>query len=164
MDGQLCLGAACTGCIQRDRGAEGQTVTALCLGAACTGCIPRSSPPTRRPLSLPRRCLHRVHLYTQRFFLLNCWPLPRRCLHRVHRCLRTAARLTQIFASALPAQGASLYRTGRSTTSIFASALPAQGASLLGRLTLGAGSRSFASALPAQGASANADKLRHTIL
>ena len=83
LDGQLCLGAACTGCIglcrQRlpraslfasalpARGASIELLTymrdsLLCLGAACTGCISSTCVinPTHSPL--PRRCLHGVHL------------------------------------------------------------------------------------------------------
>ena len=91
-----------------------------------------------------------------------------------------------IFASALPARGASSGTLSvRRITVFFASALPARGASRLGHgkeqqneLCLGAACTgciakrenfhkrmaSFASALPARGASAKADKLWHTIL
>ena len=33
----------------------------LCLGAACTGCIPSSAIVWLLHLTLPRRCLHGVH-------------------------------------------------------------------------------------------------------
>ena len=158
--GALCLGAACTGCILIDffrssaptalprrclHGVHLNTFSAevgklgfasalpargasirdfvfmhgggLCLGAACTGCI---LPP----------CLRRMAM----------WSLPRRCLHGVHRYNGEPLTLDTVFASALPARGASI--------SSLALLLPAN----------------FASALPARGASAKADKLRHTIL
>ena len=90
-----------------------------------------------------------------------------------------------IFASALPARGASLLPLPPPMGDAFASALPARGASdkitvvfADGSLCLGAACTGcidmafykryyrafFASALPARGASAKADKLRHTIL
>ena len=80
----------------------------LCLGAACTGCIiyPFFRPRLRKQ-TLPRRCLHGVHLPSSssrkrptRFasalpargasshlllFPSSCCTLPRRCLHGVHR-------------------------------------------------------------------------------
>ena len=33
----------------------------LCLGAACTGCIQKASAPPTKSRALPRRCLHEVH-------------------------------------------------------------------------------------------------------
>ena len=102
----------------------------LCLGAACTGCIQKASAPPTKSRALPRRCLHEVHPHTSNQFVLGnafasalpargaSWrfrrlppwrcPLPRRCLHEVHHSAyyRSMARLT--FASALPARGASL--------------------------------------------------------
>ncbi len=60
----LCLGAACTGCI--DINLRVQLAVRLCLGAACTGCIGRSRLMTSlTTLALPRRCLHGVHLLVQ---------------------------------------------------------------------------------------------------
>ncbi len=86
--GRLCLGAACTGCISAICAPAGRR--ALCLGAACTGCIRCGSlAPACRP-SLPRRCLHGVH--------------PR---HPMGRAPRT------VFASALPARGASRHDMDR---------------------------------------------------
>lgn len=56
----LCLGAACTGCIgSKVRGDI--RPAGLCLGAACTGCIPTAPKPCARSTSLPRRCLCGVH-------------------------------------------------------------------------------------------------------
>ena len=155
----LCLGAACTGCILSRpihrrckiifasalpaRGASQwfqstKLSRCLCLGAACTGCIYTEMKSMRAISSLPRRCLHGVHLYLSRdgaFFV----PLPRRCLHGVHqtlsrwkttrsalprRCLhgvhlhkQAVEMIGEHFASALPARGASnpsrsLGRTG----------------------------------------------------
>ena len=101
----LCLGAACTGCITDQalqvieeihfasalpaRGASARKIKAgkaltLCLGAACTGCIVRDVPDFFHPDALPRRCLHGVHP-------------PRWKPGTTPRC----------FASALPARGAS---------------------------------------------------------
>ena len=78
----LCLGAACTGCIQGEGGArerQGCFASALpargasgaggrgcihgelCLGAACTGCIRLGAVMVGNNLALPRRCLHGVH-------------------------------------------------------------------------------------------------------
>ena len=56
----------------------------LCLGAACTGCIKNPMKDWKAACTLPRRCLHGVHLSTI---------LSRDCLAD--------------FASALPARGAS---------------------------------------------------------
>ena len=78
----LCLGAACTGCIAE--AINYCAVLLLCLGAACTGCIAQTPISNCRHSSLPRRCLHGVHQYQAR---------------------RIA--LTDHFASALPARGAS---------------------------------------------------------
>ena len=129
---RLCLGAACTGCITQfasrlfrsnpfasalpARGASalraGRGLHAgLCLGAACTGCIRTCRRgPAHRP-SLPRRCLHGVHLqraglaaFLSRLCLgaacTGCigyrggcdtrgGALPRRCLHGVHLAARS---------------------------------------------------------------------------
>ena len=55
----------------------------LCLGAACTGCI-QCLPICRcSSIALPRRCLHGVHRRCRRLSPWRC-PLPRRCLHGVH--------------------------------------------------------------------------------
>ena len=180
---RLCLGAACTGCIDlRD---HFFIRCDLCLGAACTGCIP--------PMEQIR--------------LAVGMPLPRRCLHGVHHIQLHHAGAVRSFASALPARGASPRLESRSTSITLclgaactgcikrATCLrPGQdlclGAACTGCIT----SRSpsfrmirplprrclhgvhprgthpnslanlFASALPARGASAKADKLRHTIL
>ena len=57
----LCLGAACTGCIVLAKAKLGHTEQ-LCLGAACTGCIHIPPRRLRGQKALPRRCLHGVHL------------------------------------------------------------------------------------------------------
>ena len=101
----ISLCAACTGCIaavcglmtdgtplprrclhgvHRDQITDLQLSFNLCLGAACTGCIIIFVLDQRMIFSLPRRCLHGVH--------------PRR------NCSRATVR---VFASALPARGAS---------------------------------------------------------
>ena len=101
----LCLGAACTGCINnlfRQRinyytlprrclhGVHPYLLNnsaftnALCLGAACTGCIASRQVPRASDVALPRRCLHGVHPFRR---MVKPLPrsLPRRCLHGVHR-------------------------------------------------------------------------------
>ena len=87
---------------------------------------------TARPIivlnTLPRRCLHRVHPNSASG-LSAARPLPRRCLHRVHHRALIEAAVKEIFASALPAQGASVHLHPSSPPYHFASALPAQGAS-----------------------------------
>ena len=124
---QLCLGAACTGCIYSRFCARMDGV--LCLGAACTGCIPDNIRGTPLPLTLPRRCLHGVHLDPERYSrahrdlclgaactgcIHGTWrptpfprTLPRRCLHGVHHIQAISIYQSVIFASALPARGAS---------------------------------------------------------
>ena len=78
----LCLGAACTECINRMIGvaaevrafasalpARGASSSrgrllcryTLCLGAACTGCISTLACTSCSTAALPRRCLHGVH-------------------------------------------------------------------------------------------------------
>ena len=127
----------------------------------------------RKPLSLPRRCLHGVHRRCRRLSPWRC-PLPRRCLHGVHLPVAVDLSVARLFASALPARGASAATTLYTCIICFASALPARGASLsLGGLPsagpalprrclhgvhhdeLAGGDRPihFASALPARGAS-----------
>ena len=170
---RLCLGAACTGCIG---GVAGNLLVliGLCLGAACTGCIPLRSKPEHPSLNfasaLPARGASR-----QRGRLRRTAPsLPRRCLHGVHLRLVDGGIHRQGFASALPARGAScpLYPakgesglclgaacTGCITSSTssackltcFASALPARGASPDAPVSVAF--TLFASALPARGAS-----------
>ena len=101
----------------------------LCLGAACTGCIASA-----------------------RLCLVTSATLPRRCLHGVHRCVRTIGCTGLIFASALPARGAS---TRRCLLAFTMPSLPRRclhGVHPSGRLCLVI-SASFASALPARGAS-----------
>ena len=61
----LCLGAACTGCIVCFFGLL--LVDFLCLGAACTGCICCASARDTKCCTLPRRCLHGVHLDPERY-------------------------------------------------------------------------------------------------
>ena len=56
----------------------------LCLGAACTGCIQKASAPPTKSRALPRRCLHEVHRTGTRSKRPSV-SLPRRCLHEVHR-------------------------------------------------------------------------------
>ena len=56
----------------------------LCLGAACTGCIGSVQRILQSRTALPRRCLHGVHHHVHGSDL-ELWPLPRRCLHGVHR-------------------------------------------------------------------------------
>ena len=102
----LCLGAACTGCIDlRD---HFFIRCDLCLGAACTGCIP---PMEQIRLAvgmpLPRRCLHGVH-HNKGALFQRALSLPRRCLHGVHHIQLHHAGAVRSFASALPARGASL--------------------------------------------------------
>ena len=100
----------------------------LCLGAACTGCIRANQriPICNHPL--PRRCLHGVHrdFSSER---LSYTPLPRRCLHGVHRS--TSSSISTI--ATLPRRclhGVHHARGGtRYIEIIFASALPARGAS-----------------------------------
>ena len=78
--------------------------------------------------------------------------MPRRCLHGVHRCVRTIGCTGLIFASALPARGAS---TRRCLLAFTMPSLPRRclhGVHPSGRLCLVI-SASFASALPARGAS-----------
>ena len=101
----LCLGAACTECIQY---AEYEQLVGgvLCLGAACTECIREVSYQCQKFATLPRRCLHGVHQGNQdgqhigqhfasalparsascalSLLRLRIFPLPRRCLHGVH--------------------------------------------------------------------------------
>ena len=123
--------------------------------------------------SLPRRCLHGVHRRCRRLSPWRC-PLPRRCLHGVHLPVAVDLSVARLFASALPARGASAATTLYTCIICFASALPARGASLsLGGLPsagpalprrclhgvhhdeLAGGDRPihFASVLPARGAS-----------
>ena len=118
---QLCLGAACTGCIghyHRERAGCG-----LCLGAACTGCIGESRDQHGLSGSLPRRCLHGVHPprwkpTTEPRCFASALPargaslradhcgrevrsLPRRCLHGVH-----PQRISAVYGEALLCLGA----------------------------------------------------------
>ena len=157
----LCLGAACTGCISARR--PSRCRYSLCLGAACTGCI------GGRQASRGRSC-----------------SLPRRCLHGVHHSQGNIKPGYIVFASALPARGAS----AAVQVSVQVESL-CLGAACTGcirndwrrlhdpeALCLGAACTGcircpstgltaypfFASALPARGASAKADKLRHTFL
>ena len=125
--GALCLGAACTGCIAHllpdAAGAR------LCLGAACTGCITqfasrlfRSNPfasalPARGASALRAgRGLHAGLclgaactgcIRTCRRGPAHRPSLPRRCLHGVHPRGQHPNSLANLFASALPARGAS---------------------------------------------------------
>ena len=108
----LCLGAACTECIELSR-FKGCIHQPLCLGAACTECIDAlvgaarnlqhfaSALPARsasgtthmntaRRASLPRRCLHGVHRSPIRATPRSSRTLPRRCLHGVHPYRPTA--------------------------------------------------------------------------
>ena len=100
----LCLGAACTGCISDTL--DQLSWFELCLGAACTGCIHRDQSIGDVRSSLPRRCLHGVHLgdislgNASKLLCLGAActgciqgvsdyfsseeALPRRCLHGVH--------------------------------------------------------------------------------
>ncbi len=78
----------------------------LCLGAACTGCIQKASAPPTKSRALPRRCLHEVHPGGDKKWNLNR-TLPRRCLHEVHHYVSDADKAWYNFASALPARGAS---------------------------------------------------------
>ena len=57
----------------------------LCLGAACTECIGSWTTTLLPDLSLPRRCLHGVHLSPPKRLWVIWDSLPRRCLHGVHR-------------------------------------------------------------------------------
>ena len=111
---RLCLGAACTGCIDlRD---HFFIRCDLCLGAACTGCIP---PMEQIRLAvgmpLPRRCLHGVH-HNKGALFQRALSLPRRCLHGVHHIQLHHAGAVRSFASALPARGASPRLESRSTS------------------------------------------------
>ena len=112
----------------------------LCLGAACTGCIITSPLQIGGLIALPRRCLHGVHLSTTE-----------------------ATDANGIFASALPARGASC-TVRRQKYSRYT--LPRRCLHGVHRVEAQIAERNgiFASALPARGASAKADKLRHTIL
>ena len=78
----ISLYAACTGRIQGGHHPEEEQ--GLCLDAACTGCIR----------------IYEVSLYQPH-------PLPRRCLHGVHHEWRYFCMSRPVFASALPARGAS---------------------------------------------------------
>ena len=179
----------------------------LCLGAACTGCIIDSRTKSKKKKILSKQLPARG-ASTRRCLLAFTMPsLPRRCLHGVHPSGRLCLVISASFASALPARGASRWQAAQRmgvslclgaactgciidsrtlrTHYIFASALPARGASnhvrpvqFMALLCLGAACTGciravviecgammiFASALPARGASAKADKLRHTIL
>ena len=80
---KLCLGAACTGCIEAlERLAVAQKVFASALPARGASIGPTSTLAT--PCALPRRCLHGVH---RGALAAVPWrdTLPRRCLHGVHR-------------------------------------------------------------------------------
>ena len=105
----LCLGAACTGCILVR--AIVRNAVELCLGAACTGCIESDGIGIDGRLALPRRCLHGVHLYSPSPAFQRS-PLPRRCLHGVHPVRAALYAKAFFFASALPARGASLDHSG----------------------------------------------------
>ena len=63
---------------------------------------------------MPRRCLHGVHPET-REIEADGRTLPRRCLHGVHPSAKYAAIMDTLFASALPARGASIayHKAGR---------------------------------------------------
>ena len=125
----LCLGAACTGCI--DRWDWSLPSPYLCLGAACTGCIRTASVEALSGANfasaLPARGASDARMVGLDF--------------RVG------------FASALPARGASDSTTEKPWTDNFASALPARGASV-GQTVKVKAVDTFASALPARGASA----------
>ena len=102
-------------------------VISLC--AACTGCITRALQVRRSASSLPRRCLHGVHLFS-----------------------RQPGFKIEIFASALPARGASPQEPGAPE---MAHALPRRylhGVHLVGAVSVSTYT-GFASALPARGAS-----------
>ena len=124
-------------------------VISLC--AACTGCIgpltvvPANSPTFASALPargaslrmcaessitepLPRRCLHGVH-HIDKMSDFDFFTLPRRCLHGVHQYQARRIALTDHFASALPARGASSSPVMNTSAILFASALPARGAS-----------------------------------
>ena len=55
---------------------------------------------------MPRRCLHGVHPSLQSIYEVQA-PLPRRCLHGVHPAILINTDGIHLFASALPARGAS---------------------------------------------------------
>ena len=104
---RLCLGAACTECIKvipflfRKLAAF-----ASALPARSASII--QSPRSKLNNTLPRRCLHGVHLFISLQIQQSLTALPRRCLHGVHRCTWCSARGRGIFASALPARSASV--------------------------------------------------------
>ena len=101
----------------------------LCLGAACTGCIDRAPGIIPAGYPLPRRCLHGVHLsghHVVHLHHLLC--LGAACTG----CIGSGElgiTLMSNFASALPARGASDTLLLQFTLWTFASALPARGAS-----------------------------------
>ena len=125
----------------------------LCLGAACTGCITGKPCLCLLPWTLPRRCLHGVHLRWYRrgrtaptlclgAACTGCIPsvssgqfeqvsLPRRCLHGVHPCRTLAitwiAPLPRRCLHGVHHQDWLAMGGGGD----FASALPARGASTL---------------------------------
>ena len=126
----LCLGAACTGCIRPARcGNRRRPGFASALPArGASSAVPRhalqgsfaSALPARGasvlPIAasnicsaLPRRCLHGVHR-TLPPRARGMWSLPRRCLHGVHLIIIVRAVYAILFASALPARGASVNR------------------------------------------------------
>ena len=79
----LCLGAACTGCIQ----ALGyiDIIFTLCLGAACTGCIVEAYDSTTVTACFASALPARGASWTRRDGGMPNDALPRRCLHGVHR-------------------------------------------------------------------------------
>ena len=115
--------------VHRDQITDLQLSFNLCLGAACTGCIVPGHHGRAGWMALPRRCLHGVHhdwkigcrdpealclgaactgcISTHRHFGRFHRPLPRRCLHGVHLIARKFISHYLLFASALPARGAS---------------------------------------------------------